>query len=407
MQRGADALGVVGIPRATLGRRRREGDYGCLPAAVSLMQPGISSARLLGDPAKFAIMRPGAVVQPPRPGPRSVTSLAIRLKELDDEQLEEFVELYADRIGKDYHAVYRLGQANDKGRDVVGFLTSAKHEGPWHLYQCKRKTKGGALNLPEALVELGKMFHHHREGAYATLPTRYVFVAPRNVTGPLRDLIFNPSQLKAKLLDEWDDHCLTGITGRGEGKVPLTPELWAVIEAYDFGRIEYLPATSIVKDPAAGPALTRVLKVMPGDAPAGEAPMTLQPEEIEYLDQLRRAYGEARGTPFATIEAVLADEEYGPDLGDQRTRFFEASHFNRFHRDNTDAAALEAFQKDIYHGVVGVHRRRHPNGFDRLCAVMDHASLLPAAIGGRLARPPVRQGVCHHLANEGTMKWMP
>lgn len=336
-----------------------------------------------------------------------MTSLAIRLKELDDEQLEEFIELFADRIGKGYHAVYRMGQANDKGRDVVGFLTSAKHEGTWHLYQCKRKTKGSALGLSEALVELGKVFHHHVDGAYATLPIQYVFVAPRGVAGPLRDLILNPSKFRAKLLDEWDAHCLTGITGRGGGKVPLTPQIKAAIEAYDFGCIEYLAATGIVKHFAAGPALTRVLGAMPGDAPAGVAPAALQPEEIEYLDQLRRAYGESRGTPFATVEAVQADAEYGPDLGDQRTRFFEASIFKRFHRDNTDADALAAFETDIYHGVIGLHRRRHPTGFDRLCAVMDHASVMPAAIGGKLARPPVRQGVCHHLANVGTMKWMP
>ncbi|KQQ45664.1 hypothetical protein ASF58_18990 [Methylobacterium sp. Leaf125] len=334
-------------------------------------------------------------------------SLAIRLKELDDEDLEEFIELFADRIGRNYHGVYRMGQANDKGRDVVGFMTSAKHEGPWHLYQCKRKTKGSALGLPEALVELGKLFHHHLGGAYATLPTEYIFVAPRGVAGPLRDLILNPSKLKAKLLDEWDDHCLKGITARGGIKTPLTPQLRAAIEGYDFGQIEYLASPGIVKHAAAGPALTKVLGVLPGDAPAGVAPVALQPEEIRYIDQLRRAYGEARGATFATVEAVLSDSEFGPDLGDQRTRFFEASVFKRFHRDNTHPAALAAFETEIYHGVIGLHRRRHPTGFERLCAVMDHASIMPAAIGGKLARGPVRQGVCHHLANEGTMKWMP
>jgi hypothetical protein len=336
-----------------------------------------------------------------------VTSLAIRLKELDEDQLEEFIELFADCIGAGYLAVHRMGQANDKGRDVVGFLTPAKHEGPWHLYQCKRKTKGSALGAPEALVELGKLFYHYIEGAYLTLPTKYVFVAPRNVTGPLRDLILNPSTLKARLLADWDTYCLTGITGRGNGKTPLTPQIRAAIEAYDFGQVDYLPATGIVKHSAAGPALTRVLKVVPGDAPVGVAPSTLQAEEIEYLDQLRQVYGAARGTSFVTVEAVLADKEYGPDLSDQRTRFFEAAVFKRFHRDNTDANALEAFQQDVYLGVVGVHRRRHPTGFDRLCAVMDHASVMAAAIGGKLARVPVRQGMCHHLANEGTMKWTP
>lgn len=335
-------------------------------------------------------------------------SLAISLKELEDDQLEEFIELFVERIGEGYVAVHRLGQANDKGRDVVGFLTDAKHEAAWHLYQSKRKTYASALGVGEALVELGKVFYHHAGGgAYKTLPTKYVFVSPRGVSGTLRDLILNPSDLKAELLAKWDTHCKTGITTRGGKPTPLTPELKALIEAYDFSQISYLSATDIVKHKAAGPALGRVLKVPPGEAPAGEAPADLQPEEIEYLDQLRQVYGEARGAAFATVDAILTDAEYGPDLDDHRTRFFEASVFKRFHRDNTDALALTAFQKDIYLGVIGVHRRGHPTGFQRLCAVMDHASLMATAIGGTLVRVPVRQGVCHHLANEGKMKWTP
>ncbi|MEH3116795.1 MAG: hypothetical protein PGN25_04110 [Methylorubrum populi] len=336
-----------------------------------------------------------------------MTSLAIRLKEASDDELEEFIELFADRIGEGYVVVHRMGQANDKGRDVVGFLTTAKHEGPWHLYQCKRKTYRSALGAPEALVELGKVFYHHAEGAYLTLPAKYIYVAPRGITGPLRDLILNPSKLRAELLARWDDYCASGITARGGALVPLTPKLRALIEAYDFGQVSYLSTTDLVKHPSAAAALNRVLRLPPGEAPAGEAPATLQAEEIGYLDQLRRVYGEARGSSFQSVDAILIDAEYGPDLGDHRTRFFEASVFKRFHRDNTDARALAAFQKDVYFGVIGIHRRDHPNGFDRLRAVMDHASLMATAIGGTLVRVPVRQGVCHHLANEGTMKWMP
>ncbi|AMB44071.1 ABC-three component system protein [Methylobacterium sp. AMS5] len=335
-------------------------------------------------------------------------SLAITLKELEDDQLEEFIELFAERIGTGYVAVHRLGQANDKGRDVVGFLTEAKHEGPWHLYQCKRKTYASSLGLGEALVELGKVFHHHAEGgAYKTLPTKYVFVSPRGISGTLRDLILNPSDLRAELLAKWDTHCKTGITARGGNPTLLTPKLKALIEAYDFSQVSYLSATDIVKHPAAGPALGRVLRLPPGEAPVGEAPAALQPEEIEYLDQLRLVYGEARGAAFTTVDAILTDAQYGPDLGEHRTRFFEASVFDRFHRDNTDPQALAAFQRDIYLGVIGIHRRVHATGYQRLCAVMDHASLMATAIGGTLVRVTVRQGVCHHLANDGKMKWTP
>jgi len=50
--------------------------------------------------------------------------------------------------------------------------------GPY--FQCKRKTRGrGRSELPRRMTELGKLFYHHLNGAYRTLPVSYIFVAPR------------------------------------------------------------------------------------------------------------------------------------------------------------------------------------------------------------------------------------
>ncbi|MFH0302965.1 hypothetical protein AAFX91_38565 [Bradyrhizobium sp. 31Argb] len=51
----------------------------------------------------------------------SMRSPAIRIQELDDSQLEEFVDLWASQKSKLYVSVERVGGANDKGRDVIGF----------------------------------------------------------------------------------------------------------------------------------------------------------------------------------------------------------------------------------------------------------------------------------------------
>ena len=72
-----------------------------------------------------------------------MTNLAIRLQEVGDTELEEFVEIWIERKSQQYVRVERIGAANDKGRDVVGFSSDRGHEGPWDLYQCKRKTRGG------------------------------------------------------------------------------------------------------------------------------------------------------------------------------------------------------------------------------------------------------------------------
>lgn len=333
-------------------------------------------------------------------------SITLRILELGDDQLEEFIELWAERAGQDFHSVERIGKANDKGRDVIGFRTNQKHEGPWVLYQCKRKTLRGSLGVPEALGELGKVFFHYAQGgSYKTLPEKYVFVSPRGVVGPLQDLIFNPSDLKAALLASWDKHCAGAITAKK--KVPLTLEIRAAIEGYDFGNVSYLAAPGLAKDPASKPALVQVLGLMPGDAPLGAVPDTLQPEELEYVDQLRRVYSEASGESFATVGEVLVHATHGGHLRDQRIRFFDAASFKRFHRDNTSPEALGAFQEEVYLGVVDVHRIAHRNLLERVDAVMRHASTMSASLLGKPARVPVRQGMCHHLANEGRMKWIP
>jgi len=332
-----------------------------------------------------------------------MTSLAIRLSELGDTQLEEFVEIWAERRESKYHLVERIGGPNDKARDVIGFYSAQRHEGDWDLFQCKRKTLRSKLGRTEALLELGKMFHHHAQGAYTTLPVNFIFVAPRGIVGTLLDLLNNPSTLRKALLEDWDKVCKAKITAHQE--IPLADELRAAIEGYDFSRVVGLSAPTIVKDPHAKPALVQILKELPGEAPQGIAPETIDREETEYLNQLRAVYGEAAGSPFADNAAVLEDPTYGDQLRDQRTRYFEAEAFKRFHRDNTDRALVVQFQDDVYHGVIDIHREATPTLLERLGKVMKHASSLNAAIAGRAARIPVIQGLCHHLANDGRIKW--
>jgi hypothetical protein len=334
-----------------------------------------------------------------------VSNSAIRLQEIDDAELEQFIEIWVERRSKRYVCVERIGAANDKGRDVIGFLTDQKHEGQWDLFQCKRKTRGGALGTSEAMTELGKLFYHHLNGAYRTLPVSYVFVAPRGVVGPLRDLILNPSTIGPYLVEHWDKNCTTKITRKTS--VPLTFDLRAAIEAYDFARISYMTAPMIVKDPEAAPALSKVLGLLPDEAPRGSVPEAIQNEELPYIGQLVGVYGEESGCPFTGADAVLADRVHGEHLRRQRTRFFEAASFSRFHRDNTAPGALETFEHDVYHGVIEVYEGGHASRLSRVDAVMKHAGTLHTSLIGRLTREPVRQGMCHHLANEGRLKWLP
>jgi hypothetical protein len=331
--------------------------------------------------------------------------LSQSIKELPSDQLEEFVEIWAERKSKDYLQVERVGQANDKGRDVIGFVTKARHEGAWDLFQCKRKTLNSELDLGEALTELGKVFYHHVNGGYATLPRNYVFVSPRGISTSLTHHLEHPSKLKDALLNGWEKYCLKKITLKA--KAELTAPIKAAIEAFDFGDVGYLSATSIAKDPAAKPALVQILGLPPDEAPPGEAPDEIADVELEYLTQLQQVYTLDVGSPFSNLDEVFASSVYGDHLRLQRTRFYEACAYRDFHRDNTDKMAVDTFKKDIYNLAIDVYMETHASTFARVNAVMKHTGTVYAGILGQQARGAVKQGTCHHLVVDGTMKWSP
>jgi hypothetical protein len=334
-----------------------------------------------------------------------MTRPATRIVELEDDELEEFVEIFAERKSKDYVEVERVGAANDKGRDVIGFLSRDRHEGEWDLYQCKRKTRGSKLRMGEALTELGKIFYHHAAGAYATLPRRYVFVAPRGIDGSLTTLLQNPSRIGKALLESWDKHCRTKITSKLV--VELTKEIRSSIENYNFSAVEYLTAPKLVKDPAALPALVQVLGLPPGEAPEGETPDAVSESELTYLAQLQEVYSGETKSGFATLDDVLADPVFGEHLRLQRQRYYQACAFRDFHRDNTAAKSVETFKNDIYHLVIDVYNEAHSSPLVRMDAVMKHTGAAPVGILGTMARPPVKQGTCHHLVADGKIRWSP
>ena len=111
---------------------------------------------------------------------------------MQPDELEKFAREWAI-LKKGYFGVERFSGPGDMGRDVVGYLTKAKHEGDWHNYQCKQY--GKAVPLASGLSELGKILHFAHEGSF-TAPTKYFFVAPKGVVRPLREFISKPSQLK-------------------------------------------------------------------------------------------------------------------------------------------------------------------------------------------------------------------
>jgi hypothetical protein len=321
---------------------------------------------------------------------------------LDDKRLERFVRDWAALKSDDYHEVRRYGAAGDLGRDVVGFLTSKRHQGPWHNYQCKQYVQR-RVPYNAGLIELAKTLYHADANDF-TFPERYFFVAPHGLQRNLEVLFDKPDEFRSVLIAKWDKVCAKQIVEKQT--IPLTQQLRNKISAYDFGCVSRIDIDQMIAYPRAQLALHMHFGADPGPAPIGTAPAVIAPLELQYISQLVEAYTSRSGIEFASPECVLDDATHGVHLRMQRERFYDADFFKRYYRDNTASDVLPTFEKDIEHGIFDVYSSSHKDSLARIDAVMAQAATVHTS--GPLAshaRVSVKQGVCHHFANEGRLRW--
>ncbi|MEI8703295.1 hypothetical protein LRP31_34285 (plasmid) [Mesorhizobium mediterraneum] len=326
---------------------------------------------------------------------------AVQLTALPDERLEAFVNDWLANRTKDYNSHERWSGTGDMGRDVVAYVTDQRHEGPWDNFQCKQL--GARLSEKAAFVELGKIFMHAAKGEY-TLPRSYTFVAPRGVVRNVQAFIAHPERFRQAFLDRW----ATGIAGElvENASVPLSEEIRSAINAFDFTQVYSLDAVRLVDDSHAKTVLVKWFNDDPGPSPLGVAPDQLQDHESAYISQLVDIYGECAGSKFENPAAVLQDARWGTHLRDQRTRYFDAAEFDRYYRDSTPPDYLSTFKDEVYHGVSDVYTESNGGGLERVTRVLSQAATIQASgVLGRHARVQVKQGTCHHFANEGRLPW--
>ncbi|WP_238193047.1 ABC-three component system protein [Methylobacterium frigidaeris] len=316
--------------------------------------------------------------------------------------LEAFVADWLAMRRQDYVDWERCSGAGDGGRDVVGFETADGYEGSWHNYQCKLLRRN--LSISDAVLELGKIFMHVAAGDF-TLPSKYVFVAPKGAVRALLDLTKRREEFRKTVIDRWDAVCRDNLV-RGKA-VPLTPEIRALIEAFDFTSVSVLDGAKLVAQPDIYPALVRCFGADPGPPPPPDALPDVGLDEAPYLGQLAAAYGARAELVGATPDDILRHPTFGDQLRDQRVRYFHASTFGRHYRTRVFKEVLVAFDDEIYHGVVDTHRDDdHQDTLAQVNAVMKVAPFLP--LTGPLrdhASAQVKQGTCHRFANEGRLPW--
>ena len=93
----------------------------------------------------------------------------------------------------------------------------------------------------------------------------------------------------------------------------------------------------------------------------------------------------------------------------QRERFYHAESLRNFARDTVPDGTYDSLQNEIYHGVVETCEKEHEDGLVRLRETLSQAGTV--AIGSNPLASAVRvqdkQGICHQLANEDKLAWVP
>ena len=136
--------------------------------------------------------------------------------------------------------------------------------------------------------------------------------------------------------------------------------------------------------------------------------------EETYIDELFLAYGDAEGMDVFSRNDLISFPDYEEDLNGRRIDFYAAESIRRGVLELGSGSLTDQFdvlKSETLVGVTDTAKRTHPNGYERMLAVMEQAvttpmtnyvlSASPYWIGGK-----IKKGVCHHLVNDGKLTWI-
>lgn len=145
-----------------------------------------------------------------------------------------------------------------------------------------------------------------------------------------------------------------------------------------------------------------------------DVPVQATKEEEPYINELYKAYGDAEKiTPF-TREDLASYPDYAEDLDERRIDYYAAESIRRGVQElNTPSLAnqFDILKDSTYNGVKDTAKKKYSDGYERMLSVMEQSVKIPSE-NYLLGKSPywisakIKKGVCHHLVNDGKIKWV-
>jgi hypothetical protein len=328
------------------------------------------------------------------------------LKGYPDGDWEEFVREWAESLTTDYREVRRASGKGDRGRDVIGYVGEINEGGPWDNFQCKHYDH--PLHPGDLWKELAKLCYYTFEKKFS-IPRAYYFVAPRGIGPEALLLLENPQNLRAGLIAQWEKGQLLKVA---KNDIVLDGELRKHVEAFDFGIIKDLPPAKLIEQHRKTRFHARrfgggLVGLPPNKA---NVPAEIAPLETRYVEQLFGAYADHLGAPIGSTQDLAGHPKLRSHFNRQRTHFYLAELLRNFTRDGIDEeGCFERLQDTIYEGVVDIAEGEHTSGFERVKKTLAEARLI------QIDSHPLkecleiyhRSGMCHQLANDDRLTWVP
>jgi len=321
-----------------------------------------------------------------------------RLKIMDEDTWEEFTAELTYYWKTQYSSVVRCGGGGDKGRDVIAYNPS----GDWENFQCKHYSR--QLSLNDALFEIGKLIYYANKGDY-TLPKKYYFVTPLNVSSNLLSYLMNPERLKEPLFDRWNSVCRNKITRKETIEYSTLSSF--VDNNVDFSIFENIPTLKLIdlhgKTPYHSLRFGGVHKKRPKSP---EPPKEIEIKEQVYLSLLFAAFSEYKKEKI-DISKLDSDKNLYDEFISARKNFYSADSLERFSRDWLPTGSYSELLDECYEAILSTLHKEYINGYMRYLEVSSQAARIdyPSHPLHYCLLVKDKKGFCHQLANIEKIKW--